>query len=307
MRTTGFHEGERAVQHRAGLAHEAARLEGMLRPARLTGGAANFLAQRDLAVLTARSRTGRLWTSVLLGAPGFLNGDGTTLNVHAVPAAGDPLHGLAPGQDVGLLVIDFAIRRRVRVNGTLTGVSGSALKIEAEQAFGNCPSYIQQRDLHLGSQKAEGRTDAPSAGGSQPGEFVPDQARIVTGADTFFLGTTHPARGTDTSHKGGSPGFVRVEGSDLWWPDYAGNNMFNSMGNIAVEPTTSLLFIDFSTGTALQLSGTAELQWTTPGAPGDDGGTGRRVRFHPEQAVTTTLCLRGGRADYSSDNPILKS
>lgn len=96
MSTTGFHDGELDVQHRAGMRREAARLEGMLAPAHLDGGAARFLAQRELAVLTGRDRDGRLWTSPLPGPPGFLDAHGMTLGVHATPPAGGPLHDLPP-------------------------------------------------------------------------------------------------------------------------------------------------------------------------------------------------------------------
>jgi predicted pyridoxine 5'-phosphate oxidase superfamily flavin-nucleotide-binding protein len=275
--TSGFHEGELEAQKLAGVAQDAARLQGMLRPALLDGGAAKFLSQREFAAITARDRDGLLWTSPLQGPPGFLDANGTTLTVHATPAEGDPLHGLPADQEVGLIVIEFAIRRRVRVNGHLTKAS-DVLRIEADQAYGNCPQYIDPGHRPLGPGGSESVvTD---------GELGVVQAALIEAADTFFLGTTHPERGTDTSHKGGSPGFVRIDGPDLWWPDYAGNNMFNSLGNITVDPTTSLLFLDFDSGTTLHLSGTASIDWD---APPDESGTGRRVRFHPTR---THLNLR---------------
>ncbi|WP_405563781.1 pyridoxamine 5'-phosphate oxidase family protein [Streptomyces phaeochromogenes] len=305
MNTIGFHEGELKIQRQAGVEHEAARLEGMLRPPQLTGGAAAFLAQRDLAVLTARDRAGRMWTSPLFGAPGFLEGRDTALQVHRAPTDGDPLQVLPLDQKVGLLTIDFAIRRRFRVNGTLGRADHHGLLIGVEQAFGNCPAYIQQRITRLSPDAAPVEESAGPA--AWTGSFTPEQVEVITGADTFFLGTTHPARGIDTSHKGGFPGFVRTDGPEPWWPDYAGNNMFNSMGNIAVDPTTSLLFIDFTNGAALHLSGTAELEWVTPGGPGDDDGTGRRVRFRPEFTSTTRLALAMGRdVTYSPHNPALQ-
>jgi predicted pyridoxine 5'-phosphate oxidase superfamily flavin-nucleotide-binding protein len=267
--TSGFHEGELAVQRLAGVAHDAARLQGMLRPPLLDGGAAKFLAQREFAAITARDRDGRLWTSPLQGPAGFLAAKGATLTVHATPADNDPLHDLPADQEVGLLVIEFGIRRRVRVNGQLATAS-DVLRIEADQAYGNCPDYIDPGHR------------PPTAVGAESvvtdGDLGVVQTALIEAADTFFLGTTHPERGADTSHKGGTPGFVRIDGSELWWPDYAGNNMFNSLGNIAVDPTTALLFIDFSTGTTLHLSGTATIEWD---APADEGGTGRRVRFRP--------------------------
>ncbi|WP_251057180.1 pyridoxamine 5'-phosphate oxidase family protein [Streptomyces sp. ISL-94] len=112
-----------------------------------------------------------------------------------------------------------------------------------------------------------------------------DQACLIRSADTFFLGTTHPERGNDASHRGGPSGFVRVEGGSLWWPDYPGNNMFNSLGNLAVDSAAALLFADFATGRAVHLSGTAVLEWSPDGSADDEGGTGRRVRFHISSVV----------------------
>jgi uncharacterized protein len=61
--------------------------------------------------------------------------------------------------------------------------------------------------------------------------------------------------------------------------------MFNSFGNLAVDPETALLFIDFGTGSTLHLSGTAGIEWDQQGRPGDDGGTGRRARFDLQRLV----------------------
>jgi hypothetical protein len=116
-----------------------------------------------------------------------------------------------------------------------------------------------------------------------------EDIELIRGADTFFLGTTHPERGSDASHRGGPPGCVRVDGGQLWWPDYPGNNMFNSLGNLAVDPEAALLFLDFDTGRTLQLTGAAEVQWAEPGEPGDDGHTGRRVRFALQRLVAGNL------------------
>ena len=295
-----FHSGELDVQRRAGVAGDAARLAGMLEPAHLDGGPAKFLSQRTLAALTGRDRAGSLWISPLLGPPGFLDGHGTTLDVHAAPPETDPLHQLPVGQPVGLLTVEFAIRRRMRVNGTLTEVGPERLVIDVEQAFGNCPSYIQQRVV----EPTPGRAAVAKAVESDGLDSA--QRAMIRAADTFFLGTAHPTRGADASHKGGRPGFVRLDGDELWWPDYAGNNMFNSMGNIAVNPEAALLFVDFATGRTLHLSGRAELDWLAPGAPGDDGNTGRRVRFHPDRVVTApALPLRANGVNPSPYNPTL--
>jgi predicted pyridoxine 5'-phosphate oxidase superfamily flavin-nucleotide-binding protein len=301
MVTGRFHEGELAVQNRAGVSALAARLSGMLAAPNLDGGIQKFLAARDFAVVTGRDARNRLWVSPLFAAPGFLNAHDGTLEIHAAPHLGDPLAAMAPGQPVGLLAIEFTTRRRVRVNGTLQRASDGELAVEVDQAYGNCPQYIQQRHL----EHAPGLR--PLAGDAQRWEALSaNHIEQIRRADTFFLGTAHPTRGADASHRGGTPGFVRVDGDSLWWPDYPGNNMFNSFGNLAIDNTSALLFVDFDTGAALHLSGTAVVEWTEPGIAGDDGHTGRRVRFTIDQIASgPPLDLHSDAARPSPYNPPL--
>lgn len=304
----GFHDGELAVQQLAGVRAEASRLRSMLDPADLSNGAGRFLASQKLAILSARDHDGLLWTSPLTGLAGFLEATApTSLRVHTTPSPGDPLHHLNAGQPVGLLVIDLAKRRRYRINGWLVAASqgpGAGLTIEADQAYGNCPQYIQQRNLTHDTAGSAGPAPAgrPTADNAQLSE---DDISQVTTADTFFLGTTHPNRGNDASHRGGPPGFVRIhDPSHLWWPDYAGNNMFNSFGNLAVDPTAALLFCDFTNGRTLHLSGTAHVERTERGVAGDDGGTGRRVTFAIERTRTgASLPLRAPHTAGQLSNP----
>jgi hypothetical protein len=263
----------------------------MLDAARLSAGIAEFLAGRTYVALTARSGDGRLWASPLVGEPGFVRVLGpASLVIHATPGRADPLHGLAAPQPVGLIAIDYPRRRRFRLNGTLVpGGCDDELLIEVTEAFGNCPRFLTRRTID----------PAPTAGGTADlanGELearadVLSAADVVTvgGADTFILGTTHPDRGNDASHRGGPPGFVRTEGRTLWWPDYPGNNLFTSIGNLAVDNVAALLFLDFSRRIALHLSGTAELSDVPVGARGDDGRTGRRVVFTTERVVRSPL------------------
>ena len=233
---TGFHDGELAVQDRAGVRAQAARLGGaMLATPDLNGGMSAFLAARDFAVLTARDADGRLWTSPIFSSPGFLQARDRELRVDAVPGVGDPLDGLVAGQPVGMLAIEFSTRRRVRVNGILTDVSDAGMQIAVDQAYGNCPKYIHPRRL-------EHVDNAP-----QPVEhsstLSAEHQRADHESDTFFLGTIHPTRRRRISSRRPT-GFVHVDGDRLWWPDFPGNNMFNSFGNLAVDPSAALLFID---------------------------------------------------------------
>ena len=297
--SAGFHEGEVAVQEQVGVRAQAARLRRMLDPADLDDGDARFLATQRFTLLTARDHQGRLWISPVTGAPGFVEvSDPGSVTVHAVPALGSPLRALPQEQPVGMLVIDFAARRRFRLNGWLAESGADSLRIEVDQAYGNCPQYIQRRELVDADASAitddtlrpvgQDEISATSAlhVAAATHMLTRSDREQIEGADTFFLGTTHPHRGADASHRGGPPGFVRPRGrTGLWWPDYPGNNMFNSIGNLAVDPTAALVFYDFETGRTLHLAGTAQLQTTIRGATGDDGRTGRRVELSIDRAV----------------------
>lgn len=276
----GLHIGELLVQRRAGVDHEATRLAGMVQPAGLSPGMRGFLNARSFVAVVGRDRDGRLWTSALVGPPGFLQAPSSgEIVISAAPMAGDPLCELPPGQKVGLIGMEFAARRRLRVNGILESAAPGQLAICVEQAFGNCPRYIHRRLL---ADKDTSLTSGTRSSRTGTG-LLPDEVGLILSSGTFFLGTINPGRGADASHRGGNPGFVRVDGSTLWWPDYPGNNLFNSLGNLALNPEAALLFLDFDHGRTLQLSGTAKIEWGEAGRPGDDGDTGRLVRFSPER------------------------
>jgi uncharacterized protein len=283
---TGFHEGEAAVQQRAGVAAEAEQLRHMVEPNELGDRHARFLAERTLAALTARDSDGVLWISLLAGPPGFLEATSAgTLTIRTVPVPGDPLDELGAPQSAGLIVIEPATRRRIRINGTLTQVDATTMAIGVEQVYGNCPQYIRRRQL---TYQVDSVAPVPDVRrGSSLDE--PDR-ELIEAADTFFLGTTHPERGDDASHRGGPAGFVRVEGSQLVWPDYPGNNMFNSFGNLAVDPTAAVVFADFESGRVLHLSGSAVVEWHTTSDPGTgELDTGRTVRFTVDHVVAGTV------------------
>jgi uncharacterized protein len=111
--------------------------------------------------------------------------------------------------------------------------------------------------------------------------------------------------GTDASHRGGSPGFVRfVDENTLELPDYSGNTMFNTLGNKAADPSTGLLFLDFERGDTLQLTGGARIVWD-PGRAARFAGAERVVEFRAEEAIQTrgVVSLRWRLKGYSPFNP----
>ena len=76
------------------------------------------------------------------------------------------------------------------------------------------------------------------------GEFTPDDKLFIEGLPYFFLATADAEGRPDCSFKGGEPGFVRVTGpSEIAFPDYDGNGMFKSLGNIVANSNVGLLFI----------------------------------------------------------------
>lgn len=272
MKVTGFHEGEIATQRRAGVEAEAKRLEAMLGSTRFSAGAAGFLASQRFAALTGRDGDGVLWISPLIAPSGFLRAQDDVVRVSTSPRAGDPLREMPVGQQVGLVSVDFAARRRLRINGTLVASDDAGMTVRVDQSYGNCPKYIRPRGIDLAAFAAP----APAR---RAGALDRTDQAMIAASDTFFLGTTHPTRGSDASHRGGPAGVVRVDSPGrLWWPDYPGNNMFNSFGNLAVDDEAALLFVDFVTGASLHLSGAARVRWTEPGVAGDDG-VGRNVEF----------------------------
>lgn len=285
-----YHPGERAVQERAGAGEMALRIGRAIR-AEIPPAAAAFLAEQRFAVLGWLDDRpgGGVWASAIHGQPGFLAASSpTTIAARPGVAAGDPLASRdeVPAE-LGLIAIDFATRRRMRVNGSARGEL-AGFEIQTRQVYSNCPKYIQARELRRASaapDRIEGRSLSDA------------QVALVAAADTFFIATRHDEAGADASHRGGRPGFVQVSpGRDaLSWPDYPGNTMFQTLGNLEVDGRAGLLFIDFDGGSTLQLSGTASIAWEPE----------RRVDFSIDRVVEIrgALPLRWRFVDASPFNP----
>jgi hypothetical protein len=246
------------VQERAGVRESAAKI-GTGIDDEIPAPAAHFLAQRYTLYVGSIDAAGRPWASELVGPPGFVRVVAPrTVRIEAAPAPWDPLaENLAASPQVGLLAIDLVTRRRYRVNGTATALPGGVVEVGVVQAYGNCPKYIQRRE-------PTGVVERPAdASGVVRAAALGEAARaLVSRADTFFLATAHPAAGADVSHRGGRSGFVRVaDERTLVWPDYPGNTMFMSLGNVEAHPRAGALFVDFASGDTVQLTGTARIDW----------------------------------------------
>lgn len=252
-----FHPGELEVQQLAGV-RDAARSVGRIIASGIPMDLAPLLAEFRLAVAASIDAGGRVWASLLTGPAGFLDVAGEErLDIAAQVAPGDPLPpNLAGRPEMGLLVFDPATRRRLRFNGRGTVEPDGRFSLEVDQVYGNCRKYIQLRKL-----REDDRTAVPGGGAAvRSSSLSATQRAWIGAADTFFIASAHPDGGADASHRGGRPGFVRVRDARiLSFPDYPGNNMFNTLGNLAVDPRAGLLFVDFATGDLLQTTGKARL------------------------------------------------
>ena len=103
--------------------------------------------------------------------------------------------------------------------------------------------------------------------------FTEEDAGFIASLRFFFLATADPEGRPDCSFKGGDPGFVRVLAPDLLaFPDYDGNGIFKSLGNIRANPQVGLLFIDMEGKPArLRVNGTAEVVLDDPLLPEFEG------------------------------------
>ena|SRR5215218_3182917 len=297
----GYHDGERAVQRRAGGTATAERLEHGIR-SELPDAARAFFAGLRLLFTASTDPHGRVWCSVLDGPGGFVGTpDDRTVAVAARPAAHDPLaRALATGPaPIGLLAIEPQTRRRLRVNGTAALVSGG-LRVTTEQVYANCPKYIARRDV-----AAEAPPAAPPPAVVERSALSPADRRLIATADTFFIATASADGSADASHRGGSPGFVAVhDDRRLSFPDYAGNSMYMTLGNLAANPRAGLLFVDWETGDTLQLSGRAAVDWS-PQRGAAIPGAQRIVDLVVERVIATrgALPLRWVLEERSRFNP----
>ncbi|MEM7802240.1 MAG: pyridoxamine 5'-phosphate oxidase family protein, partial [Chloroflexota bacterium] len=256
---TVFHTGELAVQARAGVSEKAARIGRSIHPS-ISSRMQLFLQNQTFVAVTSTDEKGEVWISILTGPVGFIEVyDPHTVRIDATITEGDPLReNLSLGGAVGLIAIEFDQRARSRLNGTAELLNDGSFLIHAKQVYGNCPKYIQARTAHIvGSTLGEKSSSTVSSG-----QLSSNQQAWIKEADTFFIGTIHKDEGADASHRGGRNGFVQIiDNKHLLWPEYAGNMMYNTLGNLNADGRAGLIFIDFDHGSLLQLSGKAEIIW----------------------------------------------
>lgn len=277
MDESPFHPGEREAQARAGLFSRGVGIRSLMPDQHRA-----FIPLLPYLFVGGLGRDGWPIATVLSGEAGFVQSPAPTrLSIAALPSAGDPAAAaLETDRPVGLLGLDFTTRRRNRANGIIAARDAHGLTVEVSQSFGNCAKYIQIRiptPIARSPEVVESLTGLDAA------------ARTMIGAaDTLFIASSSGAEGgsaagVDISHRGGRPGFVRIDGDVLTIPDFTGNSYFNTLGNLLLEPRAALLFPDFATGDVIQLQGEAEIVWSGPELESLSGSQ-RRWRFRVARA-----------------------
>jgi predicted pyridoxine 5'-phosphate oxidase superfamily flavin-nucleotide-binding protein len=281
-----FHEGERALQEQAGMAERLARVGPQMIRDHLPEQHRHFFGLLPFILIGSVDERGQPSASLLAAPPGFVSSpDPSTLRIGALPHEDDPLHAnLRPGASLGVLGIQPHTRRRNRANGTVRERDGASFSLHVQQSFGNCPKYIHPREAsYAGATPREPVIVSTGLG---------DRERaLIRRADTFFLASAHPrafeagpAQGVDVSHRGGPRGFAHFTDDETFIvPDYAGNNLYNTLGNLLLNRAAGLLFIDTDSRDILQLEASADILTGSHPFAGPEP-SGRVVRFSVQRA-----------------------
>lgn len=297
-----FHAGEVAVQSRIGVAERMDEIGRRVLRDHMPEQHQRFYEQLPFMLAGSVDTAGRPWATVLVGQPGFVRAaDARHLDFATAPIPGDPATaGMTVGAPLGLLGIELHTRRRNRVNGELLAAGPQGLRLRVQQTTGNCPQYIQGREVEWVRDAADTRPRAIE----RMDELGDEAAWLVAAADTFFVATHAGGVGADVSHRGGPAGFVVQEDArTLLVPDYTGNRMFMTLGNLQLDGRAGLLFIDFERGDLLTLTGRAEIVWEVPALAALDQAE-RAWRFHLDEGwwLRDTLPLRWRFRDWAPQN-----
>lgn len=286
-----WHAGETFLQENLGVAERMRELGQRVIRDYMPDQHREFYAQLPFVVLGSVDSDGDAWATLVCGKPGFMaSPTPTTLHIAARADEGDPAAaGLRAGQSIGLLGIELHTRRRNRMNGIIAALDDE-MRVDVDQSFGNCPRYIQLRDFAFTRDPRE-RGDAPRV--RLDGLDAAARALIET-SDTFFVASyadRESRRQVDVSHRGGKPGFVRIDEDGLLTiPDFDGNLFFNTLGNIVHNGKAGLVFVDFRTGDMLQMSGDAAVILDSPEIAAFEGAQ-RLWTFRPRRVVQSAGAL----------------
>ena len=274
---------------------------------------------------------GRPWTSIWGGERGFARpiAQGVLGLQSLVDKAYDPVvqalyGGVAEGELVrpevdklmSALSIDLETRDRVKLAGRMmvgavagrpeSQVVGEAqLAMLVQESLGNCPKYLNKKTIraHLPSPRLVS-SDLP---------LPPEALSLIEQADMFFLSSTN-GQTMDTNHRGGPAGFIRVlsnspsenggDGVVLVYPEYSGNRLYQSLGNLHTNPSIGIAIPDYTTSDVLYLTGTTQLlAGASAASVMPHANLAVKITVHSARLVQNSLPFRGDPGEPSPYNP----
>ena len=275
-----FHAGEVAVHAEWGIDTEAYEQQSkqMMLPVinpqehtLISGLTFSFAGTIDVA--------GRPWASPLLAGAEqlFTITSDTAMTIARQHGEGDPFQqNVADTNELSVLFFDTSTRRRAKSIGRGTLTESGEVLYEMTRLFGICPKYIFQRE-HTPATKVESTSP-------EHRERLDDADMAhLRRSDTIFF-ASHSEHGADVTHRGGAPGFVRVlDESTFEIPDYLGNGMFNTLGNLRLDDRLGVTTVDFETGRTLHITGRATTKATGLALPEPE----RSVTIKVEEVVVS--------------------
>ncbi|WP_299598249.1 pyridoxamine 5'-phosphate oxidase family protein [uncultured Tateyamaria sp.] len=305
MTVKHFHEGELRLQNQVGMREKIDVLTKHLMWDHMPDQHREFFEGLEYIFLGTVDQAGLPHATILTGPQGFASSpDPKTLTIRTDDRTGLPaFDGLAIGQPVGVLGLDLSNRRRNRMHGRVSAIDDGQISITVVQSYGNCPKYISLRDISV-------RNLAPAPATATPRPLLEAaDIDLIGKSDTFFIasyvqdGSGAPYEGVDVNHRGGQPGFVSVDSAtQITIPDYRGNDLYNTFGNLLLNPDAALLFIDFETGDQLHMHGTAALIEDSDAAAAHPGAL--RLLQVTITSVTRRKAATGLRWQFIETSPV---
>lgn len=306
FQTTGvFHEGERSLHEKLDIEERQHQLGLRMIRDHMPDQHREFFATLESVHIGAVDGKGHPWAIMRTGPAGFMiSPDKKTLTISSQSLMGEPADlDFTIGAKTSVVGIEFETQRRNRLNATIDGVGDGHLSFHVDQSYGNCPKYIQVR------HKIPAGPATPQATITSTTLSALDKDQIGK-ADTLLIASRaaelndDPRAGVDINHRGGMPGFVTVlDDQTFQFPDYKGNSFYNTYGNIQTDNRVGLQFIDFETGTLLNVKGTAELIEDLNDGELPLMGRGLRIKVQSVTRAEGALPIRYTFEAYSTRNP----
>ncbi len=260
MTLRNFHEGEARIQAESGVDTVAfdRMVDEAFRP-ELSDNEVRFVSGRTFSVGASIDADGRAWASPFFGRAGelFTVLDPTTVGISTARVDGDPLiPAIAATGHLGVLYFEPSRRRRAKSLGMAEVDARGGITYRMHRNFGLCNKYIAKRDHD---------PERPSSAAGRPGRrderLSADDCDQLAATDMVFLASFHERHGVDPTHRGGPPGFVTVvDDRTISMPDYTGNGMFQTLGNLLLDDRLGVMTFDPTTGRTLHLTGRGRVE-----------------------------------------------